>query len=119
MKSDSQQPPSDERKPHIVRSAEGAGRGRIEWTSSRVRSDIAADPDAWLSTEGFVGSVPVVTAESFRRYVETWMMVPGTVIEADGALIHDSYSERFVFPVVGMVDGAPVYTIDGYGHFER
>lgn len=91
----------------------------IEWTGDSVRSDIAGDPDARLLAVGFLGDVPVVTAEAFRRYVEYWMMGPGTVTEGDGALIHHSYTERFVFPAVGMVGGVPVYAIEGYGNFER
>ncbi|WP_038580734.1 hypothetical protein [Mycobacterium marinum] len=91
----------------------------IDWTGDSVRSDIAGDPDARLLAVGFMGDVPVVTAEAFRRYVEHWMMGPGTVTEADGALIHDSYTERFVFPVVGMVGGVPVYAVEGYGNFQR
>lgn len=91
----------------------------IDWTGDSVRSDIAGDPDARLLAVGFMGNVPVVTAEAFRRYVEHWTMGPGTVTEADGALIHDSYTERFVFPVVGMVGGVPAYAIEGYGNFER
>jgi hypothetical protein len=91
----------------------------IDWAGDSVRSDTAGDLDAWLLAVGFLGSVPVVTAEAFRRYVENWMMGPGTVIEADGALIHDSYTERYVFPVVGMVGAVPVYAIVGYGNFER
>jgi hypothetical protein len=46
-------------------------------------------------------------------------MGPGTVIEGDRALIHDSYTERHAFPAVGIVGGAPVCAIDGYGHFQR
>lgn len=46
-------------------------------------------------------------------------MGPGTVIEGDGALFHDSYTERFVFPAVGMVGGGAVYAIEGYGRFTR
>ncbi len=91
----------------------------IEWVGDSVRSDIAGDPDARLLAVGFKGDTPVVTAEAFRRYVEHWVMGPGTVTEADGALIHDSYTERFVFPVVGMVGGVPVYAIEGYGTFQR
>ncbi|ORB74671.1 hypothetical protein [Mycobacterium scrofulaceum] len=91
----------------------------IEWTGDSVRSDIAGDPDAWLLAVGFLDSVPVVTAEAFRRYVENWMMGPDTVIEGDGALIHDSYTERFVFPAVGIFGGVPVYALEGYGNFER
>jgi hypothetical protein len=91
----------------------------IEWTGDSVRSDIAGDPEARLLAVGFLGSVPVVTAEAFRRYVDNWTMRPGTVIEGDGALIHDSYTERYVFPAVGMVGGAPVYAIEGYGTFQR
>lgn len=91
----------------------------IDWTGGSVRSDIAADPDATLQAVGFVGDVPVATADAFRDYVENWMMGPGTVIEGDGALIHDSYTDRFVFPVVGTADGVPVYAIEGYGIFER
>jgi hypothetical protein len=92
---------------------------RIDWTGDSVRSDVAGDPDARLLAVGFLNSVPVVTAEAFRRYVENWMMGPGTVIEGDGGLVHDSYSERFVLPAVGMVGGVPVYAIDGYGNFVR
>lgn len=91
----------------------------IEWSGDSVRSDIAGDPEAWLLAVGFLGGAPIVTAEAFRRYVESWMMRPGTVIEGDGALIHDSYTERFVFPAVGMVGGVPVYAIEGYGKFGR
>ncbi|WP_078321680.1 hypothetical protein [Mycobacteroides chelonae] len=91
----------------------------IEWTGGSVRSDIAADPDAQLHAVGFLGNVPVVTAEAFRNYVENWTMGPGTVMEGDGALVHDSYTERFVFPAVGMADGVPVYAIEGYGTFQR
>lgn len=91
----------------------------IQWTGDSVRSDIAGDSDAWLLAVGFLGAVPVVTAEAFRRYVENWTMGPHTVIEGDGALIHDSYTERFVFPAVGMVGGVPVYAIEGYGNFQR
>ncbi|MDY6869037.1 MAG: hypothetical protein SV966_00140 [Actinomycetota bacterium] len=91
----------------------------IEWTGNSVRSDIAGDPDAWLLAVGFLGDVPVVTAEAFRRYVENWTMGPGTVIEGDGALIHDSYTEWFVFPTVGVVAGVPVYAIEVFGKFER
>jgi hypothetical protein len=91
----------------------------IDWTGDSVRSDIAGDPEARLLAVGFLGSVPVVTAEAFRRYVENWMMGPGTVIEGDGALIHDSYTERYVFPAVGMVGGVPVYAVEGYGDFQR
>ena len=91
----------------------------IDWTGCSVRSDIAADPDASLLAVGFLGDVPVATAEAFRDYVENWMMGPGTVIEGDGALIHDSYTDRFVFPVVGIAGGVPVYAIDGYGIFQR
>jgi hypothetical protein len=47
------------------------------------------------------------------------MMGPGTVTEGDGALIHDSYTDRFVFSAVGMTGGVPVYAIEGYGHFKR
>ena len=67
---------------------------------------------------GFIGGVPVATAEAFRCYVENWMMGPDSVIDGDGALIHDSYTGRFVFPAVGMVGGVPVYAIEGYGHFQ-
>ena len=91
----------------------------IDWTGGSVRSDIAGDPDARLLAVGFIADVPVVTAEAFRRYVENWTMGPGSVIEGDGALIHDSYTERFVFPAVGMAGGVPVYAIEGYGHFQR
>jgi hypothetical protein len=91
----------------------------IEWTGDSVRSDIAGDPDAWLLAVGFLGAAPVVTAEAFRRYVETWMPGPGSVIEGDGALIHESYTDRFVFPAVGMVSGVAVYVIKGYGNFQR
>jgi len=91
----------------------------IEWTGDSVRSDIAANPEAWLQAVGFLGDAPVATAEAFRRYVENWMMGPGTVYEGDGALIHDSYTERFMFPAVGMVGGVAVYAIEGYGTFER
>lgn len=91
----------------------------IEWTGGSVRSDMAGDPDARLLAVGFLGSVPVVTADAFRRYVDHWTMGPGTVVEGDGALIHDSYTERFLFAVVGMVGGVPVYAIDGYGNFQR
>ncbi len=91
----------------------------IDWTGGSVHSDIAADPDARLLAVGFIGDVPVVTAEAFRRYVENWMMGTGSVIEGDGALIHDSYTERFAFPAVGMAGGVPVYAIEGYGHFQR
>lgn len=91
----------------------------IDWTVGSVRSDIAADPDARLHAVGFVGKVPVATAEAFRDYVENWMMGPGTVVEGDGALVHDSYTDRFVFPVVGTADGVPVYAIEGYGAFQR
>src|SRR5690349_2434194 len=91
----------------------------IEWVGGYARADIAGDPEIWLVAVGFLGDVPVATAEAFRCYVENWMMGPGTVIEADGALIHDSYTDRFVFPVVGMVDKVPVYAIEGYGVFER
>ena len=91
----------------------------IDWTGGSVRSDIAGDPDARLLAMGFIGDVPVATAEAFRRYVENWMMGPGTVVEVDGALIHDSYTERFVFPAVGMAGGVPVYAIEGYGQFKR
>lgn len=92
----------------------------IEWTGDTVRSDIAGDPEAWLLAVGFLGDAPVVTtAEAFRRYVDNWMMQPGSVIEGDGALIHDSYTERFVFPAVGMVGGVAVYAIEGYGNFRR
>lgn len=51
----------------------------IEWTGDSVRSDIAGDPDACLLAVGSLVDVPVVTAEAFRRYVEHWMMGPGTV----------------------------------------
>lgn len=91
----------------------------IEWTSGTVRSDIAGDPAAGLEAVGFLGTVPVATAEAFRRYVENWTMGPGTVIEGDGALIHDSYTERYVFPAVGMAGGVAVYAIEGYGEFQR
>ena len=91
----------------------------IDWTGGSVRSDIAGDPDARLLAVGFLGDAPVVTAEAFRRYVEHWTMGPGTVIEGDGALFHDSYTERFVFPAVGMVGGVAVYAIEGYGNFQR
>lgn len=91
----------------------------IDWTGGRVRSDIAADPGARLHAVGFIGDVPVTTAEAFRDYVENWMMGPGSVTEGDGALIHDSYTDRFVFPVVGTADGVPVYAIEGYGDFQR
>lgn len=91
----------------------------IDWTGGSVRSDIAADLDAQLHAVGFLGGVPVATAEAFRDYVEHWMMGPGSVTEGDGALIHDSYTDRFVFPVVGTANGVPVYAIEGYGVFER
>lgn len=91
----------------------------IEWSSGSVRSDIAGDPEVELVAVGFLGSTPVVTAEAFRRYVDNWTMGPGTVIEGDGALIHDSYTERYVFPAVGLVGGVPVYAIEGYGTFQR
>lgn len=91
----------------------------INWTSCEVRADVASDPDARLLAVGFIGDAPVATAESFRDYVEHWMMGPGTVTEGDGALIHDSYTDRFVFPVVGTANGVPVYAIEGYGLFER
>ncbi|CAM3779037.1 hypothetical protein H7J08_00930 [Mycobacterium frederiksbergense] len=91
----------------------------IDWTGGSVRSDIAGDPAARLEAVGFLGTVPVVTAEAFRRYVENWMMGPGSVIEGDGALVHESYTERFVFPAVGMASGVAVYAIEGYGAFER
>lgn len=91
----------------------------IEWTAGSVRSDIAANPDVRLHAVGFIGDVPVATAEAFRDYVENWMMGPGTVTEGDGALIHDSYTDRFVFPVVGTAEGVPVYAIEGYGTFHR
>jgi hypothetical protein len=91
----------------------------IEWAGGTVRSDIAGDPEARLLAVGFLGSVPVVTAEAFRRYVDNWTMGPGTVIEGDGALIHDSYTDRYVFPAVGMFGGVPIYAIEGYGHFQR
>lgn len=89
----------------------------IEWTCHRVRSDIAGDPDAWLLAVGCIGGVPVVTAEAFRRYVENWKMGPGTVIEGDGALIHNSYTDRYVFPAFAMADGVPVYAVEIYGKF--
>ncbi|MDG4668629.1 hypothetical protein [Mycobacterium sp. 236(2023)] len=108
-------PPEGE--PHNTRGADDAG--PIEWTSEKVRSDIAADPDVSLLASGFIGNVPVATAAAFRSYVENWMMGSGTVTEADGALIHDSYTERFIFPVVGMVGAEPVYALEGYGTFER
>lgn len=95
------------------------GIGDIEWTGGSVRSDIAGDPDARLLAVGFLGDVPVVTAEAFRRYVENWIMGPDTVIEGDGALFHDSYTERYLFPAVGIVGGVPVYAIEGYGIFVR
>lgn len=91
----------------------------IEWTGGSVRSDIAGDPDALLHAVGFLGDVPVATAEAFRDYVENWMMGPGSVTEGDGALIHDSYTDRFLFPAVGMAGGVPVYAIEGYGTFQR
>lgn len=91
----------------------------IDWTGGSVRSDIAGDPEVRLLAVGFLGSAPVVTAEAFRRYVENWTMGPHTVIEGDGALIHDSYTDRFVFPAVGMVGGVAVYAVDGYGNFQR
>lgn len=91
----------------------------IDWTGGSVRSDIAGDPDARLLAVGFLGDVPVVTAEAFRRYVEHWTMGPGTVIEGDGALFHDSYTERFVFPAVGLVGGVAVYAVEGFGRFSR
>jgi len=91
----------------------------IEWTGGTVRSDIAGDPEATLEAVGFMGTVPVATADAFRRYVENWMMGPGSVIEGDGALIHDSYTDRFVFPAVGMASGVAVYAIEGYGNFRR
>lgn len=91
----------------------------IEWVSASVRSDIAGAPDVWLPAVGFLASAPVVTAEAFREYVENWMMGPGTVYEGDGALFHDSYTDRFVFRAVGVVDGVAVYAIEGYGNFER
>lgn len=72
-----------------------------------------------LLAVGFLGDAPVVTAEAFRRYVENWMMGSGTVFEGDGALMHESYTDRFVFRVVGIVGGVPVYGIDGYGTFQR
>lgn len=90
-----------------------------EWTIGTVRSDIAGDPEARLRVEGFIGDVPIATAEAFLNYVDNWMMQPGTVIEADGALFHDSYTERFIFPVVGMIGTVPVYAIAGYGNFSR
>lgn len=46
-------------------------------------------------------------------------MGPDTVTEADGALIHDSYTNPFIFPVVGMIGAVPVYAIEAYGNFER
>ncbi|MFD3038529.1 hypothetical protein [Mycolicibacterium senegalense] len=91
----------------------------IDWTGGCVRSDVAGDPDAQLHAVGFLGGVPVATAEAFRDYVENWMMGPDTVTEGDGALVHDSYTERFLFPVVGRADGVPVYAIEGYGVFQR
>jgi hypothetical protein len=91
----------------------------IDWTGGSVRSDIATDQDARLLAVGFLGDVPVATAEAFRRYVDNWTMAPGTVVEGDGALFHDSYTERFVFPVVGMYGGVPVYAIEGHGVFSR
>ena len=91
----------------------------LEWMVGSVRSDIAADPDARLHAVGFLGDVPVATAEAFRDYVESWMMGPGSVTEGDGALIHDSYTDRFVFPAVGIASGVPVYAIEGYGTFQR
>lgn len=91
----------------------------IDWTGGSVRTDIATDQDARLLAVGFLGDVPVATAAAFRDYVENWTMGPGTVIEGDGALIHDSYTDRFVFPVVGTAGGVPVYAIEGYGIFER
>lgn len=117
MERHSQQPRPPEYDPLSVRGTDKIG--QIDWTARRVRSDTAADLDVWLLAAGFMGDVPVVTADSFRNYVEHWMMSPGTVIEADGALIHDSYTERFIFPVVGMVGAEPVYAIEGYGCFER
>lgn len=91
----------------------------IDWTGGTCASSIATDAEARLTAVGFIGGVPVATAEAFRDYVENWMMGPGSVTEGDGALIHDSYTDRFVFPVVGMADGVPVYAIEGYGTFQR
>ncbi len=90
----------------------------IDWTGGSVRSDIAGDPAARLHAVGFIDGVPVTTAEEFRTYVENWMMGPDSVIEGDGALIHDSYTERYVFPAVGVAGGVPVYAIEGYGRFQ-
>ena len=90
----------------------------IDWNGGSVRSDIAGDPAARLRAVGFIGGVPVATAEAFRSYVENWMMGPDSVIEGDGALIHESYTERFVFPAVGIAGGVPVYAIEGYGQFQ-
>ncbi|WP_458317918.1 hypothetical protein [Mycolicibacterium brisbanense] len=91
----------------------------IDWAGGECSSDIAADPDARLLAVGFIGDVPVASAAAFRDYVDNWTMGPGTVTEGDGALFHDSYTERFVFPVVGMTGGVPVYAIEGYGVFQR
>ena len=55
----------------------------IDWTVGSVRSDIAGDPAAWLLAVGFIGGVPVATAEAFRCYVENWMMGPDSVIDGD------------------------------------
>jgi hypothetical protein len=91
----------------------------IDWTGGPCSSTIAGDPEPRLTAVGFIGGVPVATAQAFRDYVENWMMGPGSVTEGDGALIHDSYTEKFVFPVVGMSGGVPVYAIEGYGTFQR
>lgn len=117
MERHGQPPLLPEGEPHNTRDASDAG--RIEWSSEKVRSDIAADREALLLASGFLGNIPVATAAAFRSYVENWVTGPGTVVEADGALIHDSYTERFIFPVKGMVGAEPVYALEGYGTFER
>lgn len=66
-------------------------------------------------------STPVATAAEFRRFIGahhandrngTWD--PAGIAEGDGALIYTDECGREVWPVVDIVDGAPVYAVAGW-----
>jgi hypothetical protein len=77
---------------------------------------VSVDPFGWC---GY--AVPTATAAEFSRFISalarndrngTW--TTEGIREGDGALVYEDECGKQVWSVVGVVDGSPVYALDGW-----